>query len=81
MATEDAVWLADKAGENPDDLPAGLPRPMCRSVYPTHRAGANHGARLRRLFTMRAGPAAELRNQMLGPRTPRGGLRGHVLAL
>src|SRR5262249_56068583 len=24
MATEDAVWLAEKAGENPDDLPAAF---------------------------------------------------------
>jgi 3-hydroxybenzoate 6-monooxygenase len=68
MATEDAVWLADKAGENPDDLPAAF-RAYVQQRY-LRTARVQIMARVYGDFYHARGPAAELRNQMLGPRTP-----------
>jgi len=68
MATEDAVWLADKASENPDDLPAAF-RAYVQERY-LRTARVQIMARVYGDFYHARGPAAELRNQMLGPRTP-----------
>jgi salicylate hydroxylase len=67
MATEDAVWLADRAGENPDDLPAAF-RAYVQQRY-LRTARVQIMARVYGDFYHARGPAAELRNQMLGPRT------------
>jgi 3-hydroxybenzoate 6-monooxygenase len=68
MATEDAVWLADKVAENPDDLPAAF-RAYVQQRY-LRTARVQIMARVYGDFYHARGPAAELRNQMLGPRTP-----------
>jgi len=68
MATEDAVWLADKASENPQDLPAAF-RAYVKQRY-LRTARVQIMARVYGEFYHARGPAAELRNQMLGPRTP-----------
>ena len=68
MATEDAVWLAEKAGENQDDLPAAF-RAYVQQRY-LRTARVQIMARVYGEFYHARGPAAELRNQMLGPRTP-----------
>ena len=68
MATEDAVWLAEKAGENPDDLSAAF-RAYVQQRY-LRTARVQIMARIYGEFYHARGPAAELRNQMLGPRTP-----------
>ena len=68
MATEDAVGLAEKVAERPDDLPAAF------EAYWRHRylrtARVQIMARVYGDFYHARGPAAELRNQMLGGRTP-----------
>jgi salicylate hydroxylase len=68
MATEDAYWLAEKAGEQPDDLPAAF-RAYVQQRY-LRTARVQIMARVYGEFYHARGPAAELRNQMLGPRTP-----------
>jgi salicylate hydroxylase len=68
MATEDAVWLAEKASENPDDLPAAF-RAYVQQRY-LRTARVQIMARVYGEFYHARGPAAELRNQMLGGRTP-----------
>src|SRR4029077_20867886 len=68
MATEDAVSLADKASENPDDLPAAF-RAYAEQRY-LRTARVQIMARVYGEFYHARGPAAELRNQMLGSRTP-----------
>ncbi|HEY9359362.1 MAG TPA: FAD-dependent monooxygenase, partial [Xanthobacteraceae bacterium] len=68
MATEDAVSLADKAAENPDDLPAAF-RAYAEQRY-LRTARVQIMARVYGEFYHARGPAAELRNQMLGSRTP-----------
>ena len=68
MATEDAVSLADKASENPDDLPAAF-RAYVQQRY-LRTARVQIMARVYGDFYHARGPAAELRNQMLSPRTP-----------
>jgi 2-polyprenyl-6-methoxyphenol hydroxylase-like FAD-dependent oxidoreductase len=68
MATEDAVWLADKAAENPDDLPAAF-RAYVQQRY-LRTARVQIMARVYGDFYHARGPAAELRNQMLASRTP-----------
>src|SRR5438067_6148059 len=68
MATEDAVWLADKVAENPDDLPAAF-RAYVQQRY-LRTARVQIMARVYGEFYHARGPAAELRNQMLGPRSP-----------
>ena len=67
MATEDAVWLAEKVAAKPHDLP-GRVRPMPAGV-PAHRA-VQIMARVYGDFYHARGPTAELRDQMLGGRTP-----------
>src|ERR1700751_5403728 len=68
MATEDAVWLADKVAENPDDLPAAF-RAYVQQRY-LRTARVQIMARVYGEFYHARGPTAELRNMMLGPRTP-----------
>jgi len=68
MATEDAYWLAQKAAEQPDDLPAAF-RAYVQQRY-LRTARVQIMARVYGEFYHARGPAAELRNQMLGPRTP-----------
>jgi 2-polyprenyl-6-methoxyphenol hydroxylase-like FAD-dependent oxidoreductase len=68
MATEDAYWLAEKAGAQPDDLPAAF-RAYVQQRY-LRTARVQIMARVYGEFYHARGPAAELRNQMLGPRTP-----------
>jgi 2-polyprenyl-6-methoxyphenol hydroxylase-like FAD-dependent oxidoreductase len=68
MATEDAVCLADKASEQPDDLPAAF-RAYVQQRY-LRTARVQIMARVYGDFYHARGPAAELRNQLLGPRTP-----------
>src|SRR6266436_2785957 len=74
MATEDAVWLADKASENPDDLPAAF-RAYVQERY-LRTARVQIMARVYGDFYHARGPAAELRNQMLGSRTPEDSYNG-----
>ena len=68
MATEDAVWLAEKVAGGPDDLPAAF-RAYTEQRY-LRTARVQIMARVYGDFYHARGPAAELRNQMLGPRTP-----------
>jgi salicylate hydroxylase len=68
MATEDAVWLADKVAEQPGDLPAALAAYVQQRYLRTARVQIM--ARVYGDFYHARGPAAELRQQMLSPRTP-----------
>jgi salicylate hydroxylase len=68
MATEDAFWLAEKAAAQPDDLPAAFHAYVQQRYLRTARVQIM--ARVYGDFYHARGPAAELRNQMLGPRTP-----------
>ncbi len=68
MATEDAVCLADKAAAQPDDLPGAFQAYVQQRYLRTARVQIM--ARVYGEFYHARGPAAELRNQMLGPRTP-----------
>jgi salicylate hydroxylase len=68
MATEDAYWLAEKAAERPDDLPAAFQAYVQQRYLRTARVQIM--ARVYGDFYHARGPAAELRNQLLGPRTP-----------
>jgi salicylate hydroxylase len=68
MATEDACVLAEKASETPDDLPAAF-RAYVQQRY-LRTARVQIMARVYGDFYHARGPAAELRNMMLGARTP-----------
>ena len=68
MATEDAVVLADHVAESPDD-PAAAFRNYVQQRY-LRTARVQIMARVYGDFYHARGPAAELRNQMLGSRTP-----------
>jgi salicylate hydroxylase len=68
MATEDAVALADRVAESPDDMPAAF-RAYVQQRY-LRTARVQIMARVYGDFYHARGPAAELRNQMLGTRTP-----------
>ena len=68
MATEDAVVLAEKIAEAPDDLPAAF-RAYVQARY-LRTARVQIMARVYGEFYHARGPAAELRNQMLSERTP-----------
>jgi salicylate hydroxylase len=68
MATEDAVCLADKVAERPDDLPAALAAYWQQRYLRTARVQIM--ARVYGDFYHARGPAAELRQQLLAPRTP-----------
>jgi 2-polyprenyl-6-methoxyphenol hydroxylase-like FAD-dependent oxidoreductase len=68
MATEDAVALAEKAAAKPDDLPAAF-RDYWQQRY-LRTARVQIMARVYGDFYHARGPAAELRQQLLAPRTP-----------
>ena len=68
MATEDAVCLAEKAAATPEDLPGAFKAYIQDRYLRTARVQIM--ARVYGDFYHARGPAAELRNQMLGPRTP-----------
>src|SRR5262245_27248065 len=68
MATEDAVCLAEKVAASPDDLPAAFEAYVLERYLRTARVQIM--ARVYGDFYHARGPAAELRNQMLGERTP-----------
>jgi salicylate hydroxylase len=68
MATEDAVVLAEKAAAQPDDLPAAFAAYVQERYLRTARVQIM--ARVYGDFYHARGPAAELRQQLLGPRTP-----------
>jgi 3-hydroxybenzoate 6-monooxygenase len=68
MATEDAVCLAEKVAEQPDDLPAAFQAYVQQRYLRTARVQIM--ARVYGDFYHARGPAAELRDQMLRPRTP-----------
>src|SRR5262249_45372207 len=68
MAVEDAVCLAEQAATAPDDL-AGAFRAYVQQRY-LRTARVQIMARVYGDFYHARGPAAELRNQMLGARTP-----------
>ena len=68
MATEDAVWLAEKAGAQPDDLPAAFQAYQQQRYLRTGQVQIM--ARVYGEFYHARGVAAELRNQMLASRTP-----------
>ncbi len=79
MATEDAVGLADKVSESPDDLPAAF-RAYVQQRY-LRTARVQIMARVYGDFYHARGPAAELRNQMLRPAHAGAILRRRRLAL
>jgi 2-polyprenyl-6-methoxyphenol hydroxylase-like FAD-dependent oxidoreductase len=68
MATEDAVCLAEHVAAQPDDLPAAFTAYWQQRYLRTARVQIM--ARVYGDFYHARGPAAELRNQMLGGRTP-----------
>jgi salicylate hydroxylase len=68
MATEDAVCLAEKVAAHANDLPASFHAYVQERYLRTARVQIM--ARVYGDFYHARGPAAELRNQMLGPRTP-----------
>jgi salicylate hydroxylase len=68
MATEDAVCLAEKVAERPDDPAAAFSAYWQQRYLRTARVQIM--ARVYGDFYHARGPAAELRNQMLGGRTP-----------
>jgi len=74
MATEDAVCLADQAAAQPDDLPAAF-RAYVQQRY-LRTARVQIMARVYGDVYHARGPAAELRNQLLGPRTPQDAYEG-----
>ena len=79
MATEDAVWLAERPPRQPDDLPGAFHAYQQQRYLRT--AQVQIMARLYGEFYHARGVAAELRNRMLGARTPAGLLRRDRLAL
>jgi salicylate hydroxylase len=68
MATEDAVVLADAVSETPADLSAAFQAYVQQRYLRTARVQIM--ARVYGEFYHARGPTAELRNSMLGPRTP-----------
>lgn len=74
MATEDAVILAEKVAETPDDLPGAF------KAYEQQRylrtAQVQIMARVYGEFYHARGPTAELRDRMLSGRTPQQGIEG-----
>jgi salicylate hydroxylase len=67
MATEDAVWLAEKMAAQPDDLPAAFKAYVQQRYLRTARVQIM--ARVYGEFYHARGPTAELRDQMLGGRS------------
>jgi salicylate hydroxylase len=74
MAIEDAVTLADNVSAQPNDLPAAF-RSYVQQRY-LRTARVQIMARVYGDFYHARGPAAELRNMMLGPRTPEQSFEG-----
>jgi len=74
MATEDVVCLAEKAAAQPDDLPSAFQAYVQQRYLRTARVQIM--ARVYGEFYHARGPAAELRNQLLGPRTPEDAYEG-----
>jgi salicylate hydroxylase len=68
MATEDAYWLAEKVAERPGDLPAAFRAYQEQRYLRTGRVQLM--ARVYGEFYHARGVTAELRDQMLGSRTP-----------
>lgn len=68
MASEDAVCLAEKVATQPDDLASAFEAYVQQRYLRTARVQIM--ARVYGDFYHARGPAAELRNQMLGARTP-----------
>ncbi len=68
QATEDAVWLAEKVAEQPDNLPAAFEAYQQQRYLRTARVQIM--ARVYGEFYHARGPAAELRDMMLSARTP-----------
>ena len=68
MATEDAVWLAEKVAAQPDDIPAALRAYQQQRYLRTARVQIM--ARVYGEFYHARGVTAELRNAMLAARTP-----------
>jgi salicylate hydroxylase len=68
MATEDAVILADKIAEQPNDIPAALLAYQDARCLRTARVQIM--ARVYGEFYHARGPTAELRDMMLSSRTP-----------
>ena len=68
MAVEDAATLADTVAEQPNDLPTALAAYVQQRYLRTARVQIM--ARVYGDFYHARGPAAELRQQLLGPRTP-----------
>ena len=74
MATEDAVILADKIAEQPNDIPAALLSYQDARYLRTARVQIM--ARVYGEFYHARGPTAELRDQMLSSRTPQESMDG-----
>jgi len=74
MATEDAVWLAEKVAATPDDL-AGAFRAYQEQRY-LRTGQVQIMARVYGEFYHARGVAAELRNRMLAARTPQDSYEG-----
>jgi salicylate hydroxylase len=68
QATEDAVWLAEKVAEQPDNLPAAFQAYQQQRYLRTGRVQIM--ARVYGEFFHARGVTAELRDAMLGARTP-----------
>jgi salicylate hydroxylase len=68
MATEDAVWLAEKAAATPDDLPSAFRAYQEQRYLRTGQVQIM--ARVYGEFYHARGVAAELRNRVLAARTP-----------
>ena len=68
QATEDAVWLAEKAAEQPDNLEAAFQAYQQQRYLRTARVQIM--ARVYGEFYHARGPSAELRDMMLSSRTP-----------
>jgi salicylate hydroxylase len=68
QATEDAVWLAEKVVEQPDNLEAAFRAYQQQRYLRTARVQIM--ARVYGEFYHASGPSAELRDMMLGARTP-----------
>jgi 3-hydroxybenzoate 6-monooxygenase len=74
MATEDAVWLAEKVAATPDDLPGAFQAYQEQRYLRTGQVQLM--ARVYGEFYHARGVAAELRNRMLAARTPEDAYEG-----
>jgi salicylate hydroxylase len=74
QATEDAVWLADHVAMQPDNLAAAFEAYQQQRYLRTGRVQLM--ARVYGEFFHASGVTAELRNQMLGARTPQQAYEG-----